>query len=123
MIMNTPQNTTQATARPWRIEDFALAGCNIKSCEGTPRTIAKMQRDYPHLVSREENEANASLIVQAVNQFDALNAVAEAAKIALDKMEITYDASIQGSAAWKQLPLPIGLLKSALSTLATLKGK
>ena len=77
--MTTKPNTAQATPRPWRIENFRLAGCNIKSCEAAPRTIAKLQLPFPNLMTVEENEANAELIVRAVNEYEALLAVAAAA--------------------------------------------
>lgn len=69
-----------ATARPWRINDGApllIESVNedkpiakVSQCGsdgGTPKTLW-------------ESCENARLIVQAVNQFDALNAVADAAQ-------------------------------------------
>lgn len=47
--------------------------------------------------------------------------VFESAAIALERMELIYSASAIGDQAYNQLPLPIGLIKSALPGLGESK--
>lgn len=87
--MTDKPETTKATPRPWRVcggytpqfmaihspEGYIVFGmADAKThTEGIPPKLI----DAPN---RDAQAANAALIVQAVNEYDALNAVAEAAK-------------------------------------------
>ena len=112
--MKTPQNTTKATARPWY--RGVNGGRVIQILQVDPKTdeacglIAEVNKGISRDCNGQSDEAdaNAALIVQAVNQFDALNAVAVAA-------DAVYKGSFSQDDKRK--------LIQALSTLATLKGK
>lgn len=74
--MNTNQPKDESTPRPWQ-----QTGGEVRSLDRGGRLIAAC--DIGIQTKREEDAANAALIVSAVNQFDALRAVAEAAKALL----------------------------------------
>lgn len=93
---------TQATARPWSINQLSIFS-EDGSCVCR---IAGASDD-------EQSKADAALIVQAVNQFDALNAVAE---IAEKFCKTTYVLGM-GDTVDKQR----ADLYKALSTLETLR--
>lgn len=69
--MNKTQ--TNATARPWKQSTFLIYHDNGPFRDGVAHTGFGQQK------SVKIAEANAALIVRAVNLFDALEAVAEAA--------------------------------------------
>lgn len=73
--MKTTNSTDNATARPWKFE--GVDSREIFSSE-SGRTIAKV--DFQFGRQDEIGRANAALIVRAVNEYEALVAVAEAAK-------------------------------------------
>ena len=98
--MSTPN--TQATARPWQSNGEMIF--HQRNAGGRKTYVGVISFDVPAITAK----ANASLIVQAVNQFDALNAVAIAA-------DAVYKGSFSQDDKRK--------LIEALSTLATLKGK
>ena len=86
--MNT-EIKTPATARPWRISE--RDSLSIKSADG--KHIAQAQYDCAFNRNYETNLANAALIVQAENSYDALKAVAVAAKAGEDGFSLkTFDA-------------------------------
>ena len=68
------QITDKATARPWRTVGGSWSGQIMADIDGNPYGICKCAGETP-----EERRANAALIVRAVNEYDALCAVAEAA--------------------------------------------
>lgn len=59
------------TPGPWRIVKTGNTRAII-SCEGAPRTIASLDRQFPHLMDENENAANARLIAAAPELLDAL---------------------------------------------------
>ncbi len=69
--MNSQTQTDKATARPWRIGQSART-IDIKA--GHNALICRVENNF------DGGEDNAALIVRAVNSYDALLAVAEAAK-------------------------------------------
>lgn len=77
--MNTPID--EATPRPWKF-DQANNGLIAFRIAGNGFILADVffKNTSEYAVSRDEAEANAALIVQAVNQYAALKAVAEAAE-------------------------------------------
>lgn len=82
--MNTkPQSMTAThTPLPWRtaiIDNRTV----IRSCEAAPVTVAIAYTENPHLVTEEQRQANAALIVRAVNRdhaFEQLLSVLKAAE-------------------------------------------
>jgi len=95
--MNSQNQTDKATARPWL--------CDL--------TQIKLQNNFVVLdtylegdATLEEAKSNAALIVRAVNEHEALNAVAEAAKYYRDAMLPIPDIKLKdgclcaGCGAW-----------------------
>lgn len=103
--------TDKATARPWKSETEAWkvspwVGNGITDNDGRPIALVNNQ-------DAETNSANRALIVQAVNEYAALNAVAEIAGRLTASIECGETVSVE-----------IGgiNLSQALSTLAALRG-
>lgn len=85
--MNTKPNLEKATARPWK---DCNAGKSMRENYAQSRAIAASINERVQLIAgcfmdvsggEEQAGANSELIVQAVNEYDALNAIAEAAKM------------------------------------------
>lgn len=106
--MNTTQ-TNKATARPWTNDPLQPT---IWANDGETQ-VAKIS-DLPWINGKSDwitEQANAALIVRAVNEHDALCAVADAAKTALDELSDGRGLSQFNGAH----------LQSALSTLAAIR--
>src|SRR3990167_2653791 len=72
-------DTAKATARPWRLGEFPH---HILSGEGGYDGHLVIAADLPAWHGIDIAEANAALIVTAVNEYDALKAVDAAARAA-----------------------------------------
>lgn len=73
-------DTSKATARPWRFEESNRAydiGSLLLYGSGPSAFIGRL--DCHEVNTEESGQANAALIVAAVNEHDALCAVADAA--------------------------------------------
>lgn len=87
--------TDKATPRPWKIEVLLTA-----------QTIVIADDQGIEITSfdlTDKNRILSALIVQAVNQFDALKTVAEAAKFALSLGQVVGGAKLELQLALKQL--------------------
>ena len=94
------QTQAESTARPWQSNGEMIF--HQRNAGGRKTYVGVISFDVPAITAK----ANASLIVQAVNQFDALNAVAEIA-MRIDNGELSARDSIE--------------MAKALSTLETLR--
>lgn len=102
MTTTNKTNTDQATARPWRIVQAQQGYWQIWSAyDDSPGS-----RNNYVIADGIQSKDEAALIVQAVNERDALLAVAEAAKRMLTSTEKEYAQA---------------RLATALNTLATLR--
>jgi hypothetical protein len=80
MATTTPLKDGEATARPWsQLGNSITAGDDI--------TVILIANCDDHDLTQGQNEANAALIVEAVNQYDALKEKADA-----------YDSLVKGFA-------------------------
>lgn len=119
---------TEATARPWKLcGGYSPQFMGIDSCDGYivfqfADAAYKFESGKPiPCPSPEAQRANAKLIVQAVNEHSALNAVAEAAERAMHDINNPGDVLPRNqstlSLATQQM------LKEALSALQSLRTK
>lgn len=74
----TKATTGQATARPWHVQDEGSQLIIASQRESRPEAPVSICRMYAP--QNKMAQINAALIVTAVNEHDALKAVAEAAK-------------------------------------------
>lgn len=119
--MKTQPDLTKATPRPWTAKlglyDHANDGSRpiMRYEEDNGRrlavvdSIAPRTRKTAYDAPDPERDANAALIVQAVNEYDVLNAVA--------------DAASHPSLSMEGLSIPADNLRKALAALATLRQK
>ncbi len=84
--MNAQTKAMEATPRPWlqtNIHPECILGKGQLSRDSFCIVSNSLDTEY----GRAKSRANAALIVEAVNLFDALQAVAEAAGMMLDRMK------------------------------------
>lgn len=101
MNPTTPQD--KATASPWFKNGNAISADTKDGIDHIcSKWIGNVQRK--ETFEAENWEANAALIVRAVNQFDALCAVAEAGNDLAEHLQLYFDARSkcdEVAAAWK----------------------
>lgn len=91
----TTTTTDKATARPWKLH---LPQNSITDSGDDEALICQMYDSQ--FITPPEQKANAALIVQAVNEYAALKAVAEAAEHLTKEMAMAFDDVPAGVDAW-----------------------
>jgi hypothetical protein len=112
------QTTDKATARPWHFywdENFGKhkqgAAIDGQDRKAIFTTEVWDTASGEHIETREVAKSNCALIVRAVNEYDALCAVAEAAKECLDWNE---GRCVSGPVAFERM-------EQAIATLASIR--
>ena len=97
--MKTNQTTDKATARPWTTKLWNLAGCDVikvttedyevdfRAAKQTGESVAELPLNHHSKAQNKKAQANAALIVKAVNEHAALVAVASATAYLVERVE------------------------------------
>ena len=123
--MTTPELLKQATARPWKANPDLNSGAHnhwtivAKSphVDGLAQTIADINGPW----QARNYQANAQIITQAVNEYEALCAVADAIQAMRHDINIFYAKYRETDGHGKSVNQYKIALDSALSTLANIR--